>query len=294
LGILTLALAWRYLPKDLKVTKATTARFDVVGTVILVLTLAAYALAMTIGRGSFGQLNIELLFLSLIGLGMFVITESRAEAPLIQMDTFKNPLLSAGFTMSALVTTVVMATLVVGPFYLSGALGLDPAHVGLVMSSGPIIAALTGAPAGRLVDRMGAYRMGIFGLIGMVIGTSLLALLPTGFGVPGYVAPLVVITGSYALFQAANNTAVMTNIRPNQRGVISGVLNLSRNLGLITGASVMGTVFATGAASANLMTAPPEALVSGMRLTFAVATGLLLLALAIAFMGKALSNRTPK
>jgi hypothetical protein len=31
-----------------------------------------------------------------------------------------------------------------------------------------------------------------------------------------------------------------------------------------------------------------------MRLTFAVATGLLLLALAIAFMGKALSNRTPK
>jgi MFS family permease len=210
------------------------------------------------------------------------------------MDTFKNPLLSAGFTMSALVTTVVMATLVVGPFYLSGALGLDPAHVGLVMSSGPIIAALTGAPAGRLVDRMGAYRMGIFGLIGMVIGTSLLALLPTGFGIPGYVAPLVVITGSYALFQAANNTAVMTNIRPDQRGVISGVLNLSRNLGLITGASVMGTVFATGAASANLMTAPPEALVSGMRLTFAVATGLLLLALAIAFMGKALSNRTPK
>jgi len=294
LGILTLALAWRYLPKDLKVTKATTARFDLVGTVILVLTLAAYALAMTIGRGSFGQLNIELLFFSLIGLGMFVITESRAEAPLIQMDTFKNPLLSAGFTMSALVTTVVMATLVVGPFYLSGALGLDPAHVGLVMSSGPIIAALTGAPAGRLVDRMGAYRMGIFGLIGMVIGTSLLALLPTGFGIPGYVAPLVVITGSYALFQAANNTAVMTNIRPDQRGVISGVLNLSRNLGLITGASVMGTVFATGAASANLLTAPPEALVSGMRLTFAVATGLLLLALAIALTGKALSNRTPK
>ena len=210
------------------------------------------------------------------------------------MDTFKNPLLSAGFTMSALVTTVVMATLVVGPFYLSGALGLDPAHVGLVMSSGPIIAALTGAPAGRLVDRMGAYRMGIFGLIGMVIGTSVLALLPTGFGVPGYVAPLAVVTGSYALFQAANNTAVMTNIRPDQRGVISGVLNLSRNLGLITGASVMGTVFATGAASANLLTAPPEALVSGMRLTFAVATGLLLLALAIALTGKALSNRTPK
>jgi MFS family permease len=249
---------------------------------------------MTIGRGSFGQLNMVLLLLALLGAGLFVRTESRTEAPLIRMATFRNPVLSAGFAMSALVTTVVMATLVVGPFYLSGALGLDPSHVGLVMSSGPLIAALTGAPAGRLVDRLGAYRMGIAGLIGMVTGASTMAVLPTGFGIAGYVAPLVVITGSYALFQAANNTAVMTHIRPDQRGVISGMLNLSRNLGLITGASVMGTVFAMGASTANLLTAPPSSVESGMRLTFAVAAGLILLALAIAFTGQARSNRTPQ
>ncbi len=196
--------------------------------------------------------------------------------------------------MSALVTTVVMATLIVGPFYLSGALGLDPAHVGLVMSSGPIIAALTGAPAGRLVDRLGAYRMGISGLIGMVIGTSVMTLLPTGFGIPGYIAPLVVITGSYALFQAANNTAVMTNIQPDKRGVISGLLNLSRNLGLITGASLMGALFAMGAATSNVLKAPPETVVSGMRTTFGVAAGLIILALSIAIAGQAISRRTSK
>jgi EmrB/QacA subfamily drug resistance transporter len=291
LGILTLVLAHQYLPKDHKVTNTTKASFDLMGTVILVLTLAAYALAMTIGRGSFGQLNITLLLSALIGVGLFVLTESRTEAPLIQMATFQNPVLSAGFAMSALVTTVVMATLIVGPFYLSGALGLDTAHVGLVMSSGPIIAALTGAPAGRLVDLLGAYRMGIAGLISMVIGASILSLLPTGFGIPGYIAPLVIITGSYALFQAANNTAVMTNIWPDQRGVVSGMLNLSRNLGLITGASLMGTVFATGAAASNLLTASPESIVSGVRVTFGVAAGLIVLALAIAFAGQAISRR---
>ena len=292
LGILTLVLAHQYLPRDHKVTITKKVKFDLMGTVILVLTLAAYALSMTIGRGSFGQLNIALLLLAIIGVGLFVFTESRIESPLIQMATFKNPVLSAGFTMSALVTTVVMATLVVGPFYLSGALGLDPAHVGLVMSSGPIIAALTGAPAGRLVDRLGAYRMGISGLFGMAIGTSAMTLLPTGFGIPGYIAPLAVITGSYALFQAANNTAVMTNIRPDQRGVISGMLNLSRNLGLITGASLMGAVFAMGAATTNLLKAPPDAVVSGMRFTFGVAAGLISLALAIALAGQAISRRT--
>jgi EmrB/QacA subfamily drug resistance transporter len=293
LGILMLVLAYQYLPKDHHEAKTAPAKFDWVGTVLLAGTLAAYALAMTIGRGSFGQLNIALLFMALLGAGLFVLTELRTEAPLIRMSTFQNSVLSAGFAMSALVTTVVMATLVVGPFYLSGALGLDQSHVGLVMSSGPIIAALTGAPAGRLVDRLGAPRMGIAGLIGMAIGASAMALLPTGLGIAGYIAPLVAITGSYALFQAANNTAVMTNIRPDQRGVISGMLNLSRNLGLITGASVMGTVFAMGAATANLLAAPPSAVETGMRLTFAVAAGLILLALIIAFAAKSLANRKP-
>lgn len=288
LGIVMLALAQQYLPKDQSVAKSAQAKFDGLGTVLLVVTLAAYALAMTIGRGTFGQINLALLLLALLGLALFVLTESRTEAPLIRMDTFKNPVLSAGFAMSALVTTVMMATLVVGPFYLSGALGLSPAHVGLVMSCGPVVAALTGAPAGRLVDRLGAARIGMAGLMGMVTGAATMVLLPAGFGIAGYIAPLVAITGSYALFQAANNTAVMTNIRPDQRGVISGMLNLSRNLGLITGASLMGAVFAMGASTTNLLTAPPSSVAFGMRLTFAVAAGLILLALAIA-----LSARTP-
>ena len=100
-------------------------------------------------------------------------------------------------------------------------------------------------------------------------------------GVSGYVAPTLVVTAGYALFQAANNTAVMTDIRPDQRGVISGMLNLSRNLGLITGASVMGAVFALASASIDITTARPEAVAAGMRTTFAVAAILVLVALAI-------------
>lgn len=204
---------------------------------------------------------------------------------------FRNPVLSAGFVTSAIVTTVVMATLVVGPFYLSGALALDAARVGLVMSSGPIVAALAGVPAGRIVDRFGAYRMTIAGLIGMAAGCSILPMVPTGFGVPGYIAPLVVITAGYALFQAANNTAVMTDIQPDQRGVTSGLLNLSRNLGLITGASVMGAVFALGSAAIDPMAARPEAVATGMRITFVVAAVLIIVALAIASVSHTLSRR---
>ena len=195
---------------------------------------------------------------------------------------FRDSLLSASLAMSALVSTVIMATLVVGPFYLSCALGLDAAMVGLVLSVGPLAAALTGLPAGRIADRFGAQRMTIVGLIAMATGSFVLSMLPAALGIPGYVAPIVVITVGYALFQTANNTAVMTDVHADQRGVISGMLSLSRNLGLITGASVLGAVFALAAATIDITTAPPEAVATGMRVTFAVAAILIVVALAIA------------
>jgi Na+/melibiose symporter-like transporter len=74
----------------------------------------------------------------------------------------------------------------------------------------------------------------------------------------------------------------MADVSPDQRGVVSGMLNLSRNLGLVTGASVMGAVFAFASAAADINTASPEAIAMGMRVTFAVAAILLVVGLAIA------------
>jgi len=295
LGILTFLLAHRYLPVDRRGPKTDSAGFDHVGTLLLALTLAAYALAMTTrhhdGRGSFGPLNMALLLAAALAGALFVLAEARAASPLIRLAMFRDPGLSASLAMSALVSTVMMATLVVGPFYLSRALGLDAAMVGLVLSVGPLAAALTGVPAGRMADRFGAQRMTLVGLIAIAAGSFILSIMPATLGIPGYIAPMVVITVGYALFQTANNTAVMTDIRPDQRGVISGMLSLSRNLGLITGASVMGAVFALASAAIDITTARPEAVATGMRITFAVAAILIVIALAIAVGSRALAAR---
>jgi EmrB/QacA subfamily drug resistance transporter len=282
LGLLIFLLAHRFLPVDPSRQEVDRVGFDHAGTLLLALTLAAYTLAMTIGRGSFGTRNMALLAVALLGAGLFLLVEARTEAPLIRLTMFRNPLLSASLTMSALVSTVMMATLVVGPFYLSRTLGLNAALIGLVLSVGPLFAALTGVPAGRLADRLGPQRMTVLGLLGIATGAFLLSVIPATLGVYGYTAPLMVITVGYALFQTANNTAVMTNTRPEERGIVSGLLNLSRNLGLITGASAMGAVFATAASTIDVTTAPPDAVATGMRTTFAVAGVLILLALAIA------------
>ncbi|MEU4495209.1 MFS transporter [Streptomyces sp. NPDC023998] len=291
LGILTLLLAHRYLPVDRREPKTDRAGFDHVGTLLLALTLAAYALAMTMGRGSFGSLNMALLLAAAFGVGLFVRAEARAASPLIRLAMFRDPALSASLAMSALVSTVMMATLVVGPFYLSRTLGLDEALVGLVLSVGPLVTALTGVPAGRIADRFGAQRMTIAGLISIEAGSFILSMTSATLGILGYIAPIVVTTVGYAVFQTANNTAVMTDVRPDQRGVTSGMLNLSRNLGLVTGASVMGAVFALASATTDVTTAHPEAVATGMRITFAVAAMLIVVALTIAVGSRALARR---
>lgn len=291
LGVLTFLLALRSLPVDQREPRTERAGFDHAGTLLLGLTLAAYALAMTLGRGSFGSLNMALLLAAAFGIGLFVRTEARAASPLIRLAMFRDPVLSGSLATSALVSTVLMATLVVGPFYLSRTLGLQEALVGLVLSVGPLVSALIGVPAGRMVDRFGAPRMTVVGLIGIAAGSFVLSMTSAALGISGYIAPIAVITIGYAVFQTANNTAVMTDVRPDQRGVTSGMLNLSRNLGLITGTSVMGAVFALASATTDVATARSEAVATGMRGTFAVAAILIVLALAIAVASRALSRR---
>jgi len=282
LGIAAWVFAHRYLPADCRGEKTGRARFDNLGTLLLAVTLVAYALAMTLGRGSFGPLNGALVLTTALGAVLFVLAEAKAASPLIRLAMFRDPGFSASLAMNALVSTVMMSTLVVGPFYLARALGLNEAIVGIVMAVGPLIAILSGVPSGRAVDRWGAPSMAIVGLIAMAAGAFALSVLAAMFGVAGYVAAIVVLTPGYQLFQAANNTAVMANVRPDQRGVISGMLSLSRNLGLITGASMMGTVFALASKSPDIATAHPEAVANAMRITFAVSAVLIVVALAMA------------
>jgi hypothetical protein len=110
-------------------------------------------------------------------------------------------------------------------------------------------------------------------------GALLLAIVPERAGALGFALPIMLLTGGYAVFQAANQTSVMRGASADGRGVISALLNLSRNLGLITGASVMGAVFALASGAADVATASAEDVASGTRATFALAAALVAIAL---------------
>jgi MFS family permease len=282
IGAAALFAGHRYLPDDPADEARKIADFDGRGALLLTFSVIGFALAATIGRGDFGRLNVALVAAAVLGLLLLRIVESRTAAPLVQLARLRDPLLRVALAGNLIVSTVLMSTLVIGPFYLSEVLELGPAGIGLAMSAGPTIVAIFGVPAGHVADRLGGERISLLGLGIIVSGCLGVALAPTSLGLPGYLVPLVVITFGYAVFQASNNLIVMTYAPRAESGVMSGLMNLSRNLGLICGASIMGAIFAAASGATDISTATPQAIAAGMRASFMVAALLVASALAVA------------
>ena len=207
---------------------------------------------------------------------------AKAKALSVTLWSVMTRNLVTNLLVNIVVAAVMMTTLVVGPFYLGIALGLTATQVGFVMAVGPVISIFSGVPSGRMVDAWGSGRILAIGLALLAAGSFLLALLPNRIGVIGYVISIIVLTPGYQLFQAANNTAALAEVSKDRRGTVSGLISLSRNIGLIAGASAMGAVFAFAVGMEEFARATASAIASGMRLTFLLAGGMMLVAIGIA------------
>ena len=204
----------------------------------------------------------------------------RKEIPaLISWQPDQN--ITPNLLVNLLVAAIMMTTLVIGPFYLSLGLSLDQIHVGLIMGIGPVVAILSGIPSGRLVDRWGSRYIVTIGLIFLIIGSLMLAILPKLMGISGYILPIIILTSGYQLFQAANNTMTLADVPKARQGMVSGLLSLSRNMGLIIGASVMGAIFSFGVGTIQFNQATALAIIDGMQFTFGCAGALMVVGLLI-------------
>lgn len=284
MGIVAVIGCGIILPADRPAARRMTG-LDLPGLSLLAFSLATFSAASAAGSRISGFSLIAFLALSALALAAFARTEARSATPLLRLDLLRDRTLAIGLASLMLVSTIMMATLVVGPFFLSGTLGLDPVDTGLLMSVGPAVAALTGVPAGRLVDRLGPLPVIIAGLLAVMIGALMLTILPGLAGPGGYAASLVVLTLGYAMFQAANLTAIMAKTGEEHRGVTSALVGLSRNVGLIWGASAMAAIYAMGPTIAGAL-GVDAGQGGGLRITFAagaflagVALGMVLLEL---------------
>ena len=80
----------------------------------------------------------------------------------------------------------------------------------------------------------------------------------------------------------------------NTKGSNENVVALDEgkfDLGLVTGASAMGAIFAAGSGATDIATAPGQAVATGMAVTFAVASILILIGIGLVVAGSMFAGR---
>lgn len=238
---IALALCLIYIANNKRSTTRT--KIDFAGAGALTVFIAAFTFFISDIASGFNEVTVLLLATALIAFAAFLVIEHRTAIPILPLELLRSPHLRLSLAMNAIVSLVMMGILVVGPFFLTGGLGLTTAQMGLAMSVGPIASALSGIPAGRLTEKIGAGRAVFVGGLAMTIATAAMAGLPVMFGLGGFIAAFLLLSPSYQVFLAALNTSVMESAFEKDRGVTSGVLNLSRNFGFILGASAISGIY---------------------------------------------------
>ncbi|NMC50550.1 MAG: MFS transporter, partial [Desulfovibrio sp.] len=142
-------------------------------------------------------------------------------------------------------------------------------EMGLLMMVVPLCMGLFALISGTLSDRFGPRGLSLLGLFivagGFALMTGLTPETPWWEFALRY-APVGVGIG---LFQASNNTAIMSAVPRSRLGVASGLLNYSRVFGQSTGMPLVGSAFTAFVASlsslptrSDMSRVPPDLLVA--------------------------------
>jgi MFS family permease len=135
----------------------------------------------------------------------------------------------------------------------------------------------------RLMGRIGARATLTGGLALFAAGLAMWTRVPVHGSYAAYVLPALVIGGLGGGFISAPNiTLGMAGVRADDTGLASGLINVALQMGAAIGVAVLATLSTTR--TTHLLTTgvgAHEALTSGYRLGFVVATGCVVVALGL-------------
>jgi EmrB/QacA subfamily drug resistance transporter len=201
--------------------------------------LTAVSFGTTEGWGS--PLIISLFIAAALLSTWFVRHERADEQPMLDLRLFRHRRFSAGIASGIGSYLVMFGVLLLIPFYLSRGLGFGAARTGAELAPLPLAFGLVAPAAGRLADRIGARRLTVSGMALVASGLATLGIVRPG--TPGLLLLLAIIGCGLGLFTSPNNATIMGAAPPQQAGMASGILNMSRGLGTALGLALTGLLF---------------------------------------------------
>ncbi|GGJ34314.1 MFS transporter [Streptomyces brasiliensis] len=215
-----------------------------------------------------------------LALGLFVVftlRQARAARPLLRLRLFRSRLLAGANAVQVLMIGTMYGFQFIGALYLQRVLGFSELATGTAFLPAPVaIGLLMLGLSARTIERFGAYRVLVAGLVLIAGGMALLSRAPAeGSYATDVLPPLLLLATGFAAAMPALTGLAMSGAREEDAGLASGLFNTTQVVGGSLGLAVLTTLAASRTdgllnGGAELLPATAE----GYQLAFRVATGI--------------------
>ncbi len=242
IGLAAAYFGWRVLKEREKSTVAV--QVDFAGAAYLLLTNICFVYALNqLPHLGFGHPVVFSFFVvSLASLALFVHSERRAATPILNLALFRNRLFTASNLSLFFITSTQSAISVLLPFYLQNLMGFTPTQMGWLLIGSSVVIVLCAPVAGWLSDRFGSRLLCSVGAAIVVLGQYLIGSLTLQSSVFQLVLPQLLIGLGWALFNAPNQSAIMSAVSRDKVGAASGMTVTTARIGGAIGIALSGAI----------------------------------------------------
>ncbi|MDQ2984228.1 MAG: DHA2 family efflux MFS transporter permease subunit, partial [Actinomycetota bacterium] len=270
IGALVYFLALRLLPPA---PSSARGRLDVAGavTVTAALMLAVYAIVNGNQEGWTSGQTLGLLGGAVALLALFLTIESRVRSPLVPLGLFRLRNVAVSNIVGVLWAAAMFAWFFLAALYLQVVLGYSPLQVGLAfLPANLIMGAFSLGLSAKLVLRFGFRIPLAAGLSLATVGLVLFVRAPVDGSFVVDVLPSMILLG-FGAGMAFNPVllAAMSDVKPEESGLASGVVNTAFMMGGALGLAVLASIAASRTDSLRASgDSPLAALVGGYHAAF--------------------------
>jgi EmrB/QacA subfamily drug resistance transporter len=290
IGAIALAVVLRLVPSS-RATRART--IDVRGQVLVASFLATLTYSLIEApRYGFGSTRILACFATATVLFVaFIAVELRVREPLLDLGFFRDRQFAGAVLITAATFFSYSGFIFFNALYLQDVRGYSALAAGFLTLPAAVPALVGGPLGGYLVGTRGPRGVLVGGTLVLAAGVGLLVLLPEGVALGWLLTSYVVIGAGYAVLNAPVSTVAVSSMPRDQAGVAAAVASSARNVGIVFGIAVLGTIVngrvpvvvtRGSGASAEVLHAFGLAYVHALHIAYAVAALVILCATGVA------------
>lgn len=287
-GVITEWLDWRWVfyinipialsvlvfsKKYLVAGRKAIGKVDWIGAILATvsLILLVYAIVSVESAGWFSLHTLGLLALTIVLFILFISTQKKKQDPLLPLEIFKVPNLTAGNLVMGLMAASWIPLWFFLNLYLQQILRLNAFNSGLALLPMTVVIMIVMVGlTGKLVAKFGFKRNLVVGLISLTVSLLLFACVPTQGSYWLNVLPASLLGAlGMSLAYIPGTMASMSSAKPEETGLASGIVNTSYQIGSAIGLAIIAVI--AGAVTKSAFIAgvkETEALNSGFQIAF--------------------------